>query len=53
MKYHDGHEVTCGVFDLFYCADRKILRKELEYHFETVLNSNCLLIGESSKFDYC
>ena len=30
MEYHDGYEVTCGVFDLFYCVDRKILREEFE-----------------------
>jgi hypothetical protein len=53
MKYHDGHEVTCGVFDLFCCVDIKILGEELEYYFETVLNSDCLLIGKSSNFDYC
>ena len=53
MNYHDGYEVTCGVFDLFCCVGRKILREELEYYFETVLNSNFLLIGELSKFDYC
>ncbi len=53
MNYHDGYEVTCEVFDLFCCVDRKILGKELEYYFETVLNSNCLLIEESSNFDYC
>ncbi len=53
MKYHDTYKVNCGIFDLFYCVDRKILGEELKYYFETVLNNNCLLIGESSNFDYC
>ncbi len=53
MKYQDGYEVTCGVFDLSYCGYRKILGEKLQFLFETILNSNCLLIGELSKFDYC
>ncbi len=52
MKYPDGYEVIHGAFELFYCIDRKILREELGYYFETVLNGNYLLIEDSSKFDY-
>jgi hypothetical protein len=52
MKYPDGYELVCGVFELLYCVDRTILREELEYYFETVLNNNCLLMEESSKLDY-
>ncbi len=52
MEYPDGYEVICGAFELFYCVDRTILREELEYDFETVLNSNYLLIGESPTFEY-
>ncbi len=53
MKYQNGHEVTCGVFDLPHCGYRNILGKKFKFLFETVLKSNCLLIGKLSKFDYC
>ena len=52
MKYPDGYEVVCGVFELLYCVDRTILREKLGYYYETVLNNNCLLMEESSKSNY-
>jgi hypothetical protein len=52
MKYPDGYEVVCWAFELFYCADRTILREKLGYYYETVLNNNCLLMEEPSKSDY-